>query len=132
MTHTANMNIDVSRPLVPASRLSIRFAGIVIAFSLLLWLTVCFQTLFVVPRFDRLFDEFRMSLPWITELVTRHSWWLAPGLIAASILACTLVRFRWVWIMVLLVLPTIVNLTMIASLYFPYIELMGGLAGGKK
>src|SRR5688500_3203683 len=108
MTHTANRNLDVSRPPAPPSQLSLRFAGIVIAFSTLLWLTVGFQTLFLVPRFDTLFDEFRMALPWITELVLRRSWWLAPGLIAASILACALVRFRWVWGMVLIVLPTIV------------------------
>ncbi|MBI2807354.1 MAG: hypothetical protein HYX68_20420 [Planctomycetes bacterium] len=65
--------------------------GIVVAvvFALLLWLTVAFQVLLVVPRFERISRDFHLRLPWMAERVIHDTWWVAS--------ACLFLCFSRAW-----------------------------------
>lgn len=122
----------VSEPTAPIhgpSNLAMAVSGF---FALVLWLAVAFQSLFIVPRFEKVFSDFKMRLPLATEWVmemTRGIWCIAPACLIALILVCLIPRSRWVGFVLIVLLPLLLNLLIIASLYFPYAALVEGLGG---
>ena len=139
MSHAADLPLDnAARP--PASEiggLSTLALAIAVGFGVLLWLVVAFQALFIVPRFEKLFLDFKMKLPFFTELVigfsrfSRHGWLLLPLCLIAAALVCIALTWqsRWAGIVLIVALPLLINLLIIASLYFPYAALVEGLGG---
>jgi len=99
------------------------------AFGVLLWMTVGFQVLFIVPRFERIFLDFRMKLPYMTEWVISDTWWLASVCLLGILLLCISRQSRWAGIVLLVIAPLIINLIIVAGLYFPYVALAEGLGG---
>lgn len=104
--------------------------------SVLLWLGVVGQLVFLVPRFERLFGEFKMKVPLLTEWVIRDSRWAVPAVTFAAFLVCIGLgrRTPWPWLFLLLLLPLVINGLVGVSLYFPFMELHEGLVlgGGEK
>jgi hypothetical protein len=98
-------------------------------FGTLLWFTVAFQVLFIVPRFDKVFADFRLKLPLMTEWVIRDTWWFSLGCLLVVLSLCISRRSRWAGIILLVVVPLIINLIIVAGLYFPYVALAEGLGG---
>jgi hypothetical protein len=125
MSHAADLPLDNASTLKRGpSIFAMAVAGI---FALVLWLVVAFQVFFVVPKFEKTFLEFKMKLPLMTEWVIRDLWWFASACLIASILFCVIPRSRWAALIVLVALPLVLNLLIIASLYFPHAALMEGL-----
>ena len=122
-------NFPLERSATPATGPGIIAIVIGGAFGLVLWVTVGFQTFFIIPRFEKVFTEFRMKLPYMTEYVIRDTWWLAPVLLVGVLLLCVSARTRWAGIILLIVVPLIINLVIVAGLYFPYVALAEGLGG---
>ena len=113
------------------------------------WFLFCLvfvaQLLFVVPSFERQFEDFRMRVPFVTEmaiLASRFAWkywflWI-PALILAAGLAgwlSYLVRHRsdrrWLgaaWFVLLMGMPLIANATVWGSMWVPMRRLHEGLA----
>lgn len=90
-----------------------------------------------MPRCQRLFGDFRMKLPIVTEHVIHDSGWAVPAVALATLIVCLALgrRSHWPWLFLLLLLPLVVNVLVCASLYFPYMEMLEGLSlggGGKK
>ena len=129
MSHAPDLPLDhVSQPSAPPARGPSIFAiAVASIFALVFWLFVAFQALFIVPRVEKTFLEFKMKLPLMTEWVMRDLWWFASASLIASILFCIIPRSRWIALIVLVALPLVLNLLIIASLYFPYTALMEGL-----
>jgi hypothetical protein len=101
--------------------------------SALLWLTVAFQIVFIVPRFERIFTEFGLRLPWMTERVIRDAWWIALVCLIVLLFGCMGQRTRRFGIVLLVVVPLALNLLILVSLYLPYtalVEALGGNAPG--
>lgn len=101
-------------------------------FSLLLWLAVLFQTVFIVPFFAKTFLDFKMKLPLVTEFVLRDMWWFSLACLVPSIGFAVVMRPRWIGLSVLVLTPLAINLLIMLGVYFPYAELLEGLAGGPK
>jgi hypothetical protein len=98
-----------------------------------LWETVAFQIVFVVPRFERLFAEFGLRLPWMTERVIRDAWWIALVCLIVLLFGCMGQRTRRFGFVLLVLVPLALNLLIIVSLYLPYtalVEALGGNAPG--
>lgn len=92
----------------------------VIAASAFLWLLAIFQMLFVVPRFEKTFAEFRMRVPYVTEIVIRHGTWFVPVCLLMAIAVCWMRRSNLMWVLLLVLLPFFLNLVVAGSYYFPY------------
>jgi hypothetical protein len=108
------------------------FAILNIAFSICLWSVAAFQIVFVIPRFVKIFADFRMSVPIVTQIVIDHSMWIVPVMMLVTFMLCAVVRSRWLWILLLIGVPVFVNLAIIVNLYYPQMLLLEGLAGGGK
>src|SRR6266545_1849362 len=113
----------------PPARSSYVFESIVIPVSVLIWLFVLLQMLFVVPRFQKLYGDFRMRVPMNTQLIMDHAWWLAAIVMLASFLLCVPVRSRWGWLILLLGVPKIANLSIFLNLWVPYLRVLQMLEG---
>ncbi len=102
--------------------------------SFLLWLAVVAQLVFIVPRSEGVFGDFKMKMPLLTEWVIHHSRWAVPAIAITALLVCISLgrRSPWPWLFLLLLLPLVINVLVGASLYFPYMELLDGLGGGGK
>jgi hypothetical protein len=94
-----------------------------------LWLGVAWQVVIHIPRAERIFAEFHMRVPVATELVIRFGQWAIPVLAVTSLLVCLIVRQRWAWLWLLIVLPAFTNGAVFLSLYVPYSRLIEGLGG---
>jgi type II secretory pathway component PulF len=133
MTQEAPLPLDPrSTPAAPPpSPLLIVVSGVV---SLLLWLSVVGQLVFLVPTLERAFREFKMKMPLLSEWVIHYSRWAVPAITIAALLVCIGLSRRspWPWLFLLFLLPLVINVVVGVSLYFPYMELMEGLAGGPK
>jgi hypothetical protein len=105
------------------------FFSIALGVSTLLWLVVVGQMVFIVPGFKRMFADFGMKAPIMTDLVMHDLWWLAPLFAVGAFSISMLTRSRWVWILLLIVLPLLVNGLVAVSLYLPYQALLDGLGG---
>jgi cytochrome bd-type quinol oxidase subunit 2 len=133
MTQETHLPLDrtPAPTALPRDPLLIMVAGLL---SMLLWLTVVGQLVFLVPRMERLFGEFKMPL--LTEWVIHDSRWAVPAVTIATLLVCIALgkRSRWAWPFLLILLPLIINVLVGVSLYFPYMELVEGhgLSGGGK
>jgi type II secretory pathway component PulF len=124
-----------SEPTVPTRSPSILAIAVCGFFAVVLWWGVAVQSHFIVPRFEKIFLDFKMRLPLATEwtvFVARGIWWVAPACLVASILVCFIPRSRWVGLILLVLLPLLLNLLIIPSLFFPCMELLDGLNGGNK
>ena len=133
MTQDAELPLD-RKPdpaAPPRSLLLIAMAGIV---SVLLWLAVVGQFVFMVPRFERILAEFHMKPPLLTEWVIRDSRWAVPAITLAAFLVCIGLgrRSRWPWLFLLIALPFILNVLVCVSIYVPSMELLEGLIAGLK
>lgn len=113
--------------LPQGSDLNVVALAVLAFFSLGLWLGVVGQLVFYVPRSQDLFDEFKMKLPSMTDLVIRHFWWMVPGLIVATLAACLVSRSRLAWLVLLLALPIFLNVVIFFSMYLPTQALLEGL-----
>ena len=113
--------------------------------SCVLWLAFFGQLLAVVPGFERTFEDFRMKLPWATEMTilasrtaVRYWFLLGPCVVSALTLAAWLsylIRHRsgnrWLsaaWFFLLLGVPLFANATIWGALWLPYKQLHEGLA----
>ena len=133
MSYQAGLPSDRA-PEPPAPPLNPLLMVVSFVLSFLLWLTVVCQYVFIVPRVERLFGDFRMKLPWLTEQVLHHYRWAVPAITVAAFLVCIALgrRSSWPWLFLLILLPLIINVLVGVSLYFPNMELLDGLSGGKK
>jgi hypothetical protein len=113
----------------PTSSVRILIIVVFAFFSLVFWLGVAVLVVLIVPRFDRLFTDFKLRLPWITERVICDAWWVAPACLAAAALSCVAKATRWAGLRLLIVAPLVIILLIVASLYFPYMALLEGLGG---
>lgn len=136
-------NLPVTQPLntppnpTPAPSSSLLLVVVASVLSSLLWLGVIGQTFVLVPRCERLFGEFRMKLPTVTEWVIAGSRWVVPAVTIAVLVVCLALgkRSPWAWLFLLFLLPFVANVFIGVSLYFPYMELLDGFGlsgGGKK
>jgi type II secretory pathway component PulF len=117
---------------------------LLVGLFLLLCLGLVGQVFFVVPAYEKTFEDFRMRLPVVTEmaiLVARiavNYWVLSvPVIFAAIALACWLsylVRhrsnIRWLcvlWFVLLIGVPAVANATLWTALWLPYKRLEEGL-----
>src|SRR5438552_2340571 len=109
----------------PPNLLLMVVAGIL---SFLLWLAVIGQIVILVPRDERLFGEFGMKVPLLTEWVIRDSRWAVPAITIAAFVVCIGFgrRSPWPWLFLLLLLPLVINVFVGVSLYFPYMEMLEG------
>ena len=96
-------------------------------FALCLWLGVAWQMFFYVPQSWQLFDEYKMRLPTMAELVIGHFWWLVPIVILATLAACLASRSKLAWLFLLLALPILLNVVIFFSMYLPTQALLEGL-----
>jgi hypothetical protein len=131
MSHMADHPLDHAPP-GPANGLFLPLVfGTV---SLLLWLVVAFQLVFIAPHCEKTFTDFKMKLPLVTEWVLHHAWLGAPlALIfwtAISLLLMLSKRTRWLGLMLLIAIPLLFNLAILAGLGIPYWELLDALGGG--
>jgi type II secretory pathway component PulF len=94
----------------------------------LLWLTAAFQLLVIVPRFEKLFMDFKMKLPLLTEWLIRDAWWGAPAGLAfwtsIGIALCFSRRTRWLGLTLVVVAPLLFNLLVFLGICIPYVELV--------
>jgi heme/copper-type cytochrome/quinol oxidase subunit 2 len=128
MMHSADLPMDhASQP--PAAPRNLLLMVIWGALSLILWLGVAGQMVFIVPRFEKLFADFKMKTPLMTQWVIVDFWWVVPAFAVAVLLACLATRSRWAWLFLLILLPVIVNALIGVSLCFPYMDLLEGLGG---
>jgi type II secretory pathway component PulF len=126
MSQAIDMPVDNAAPQ-PGWR--ILLVVVLILLSTVLWVAAAVQVLFVLPRFEKLFNDFAMKIPFVTEQVIRQSWWVAPTCFFVAGVTCFTTRSRWVRRICLILAPLILNLLMGMSLYFPYTALVAGLGG---
>lgn len=132
MTQEAQLPLHHSPESAPSrDPLLMVLTGVV---SMLLWLALAGQLFFVVPQVARAFGEFRMKLPWLTELVIAESLWAVPVMAVATLVVCIAFakRSNWPWAFLLILLPLIINGIVGASLFIPYLEMLDALQGGGK
>jgi ABC-type polysaccharide/polyol phosphate export permease len=122
------------KPEAPAPRRDPLLTVMAGLLSMLLWLTAVSLYVFIIVRLERLFDGFKMKLPWLTELVIHESRWALPAITIAAFVVCIALgkRSRWAWPFVLIFLPLIINVVVGVSLGLAYMELPDGLSGGGK
>jgi type II secretory pathway component PulF len=118
---------------------------VLILLALLLWLALGLAMVFVVPHYERIFDEFKLRLPSSTTAVIAVSRWLdrywyvalialLPGtavVVAISVCVRHLSHSRWLnglWWAVLLLLPVALGIVVAVSIYLPLVSLIEGLA----
>jgi type II secretory pathway component PulF len=107
--------------------------------------TALFVGLFlIVPRYDKLFRDYGMNLPWLTENVITVSRWVVNGcfllvmsvpfLIALDFGILFHLRSRgrqllsWLWSFLLLFIPGIVVVLCAVAIWLPYQKLHEGLS----
>jgi hypothetical protein len=133
MTQQAHLpSNDMPAPTAPPP--SVLLMGVSGVLSLLLWLAVVGQLVIIVPRLERLFGDFGIKMPLLSQWVIQHSRWAVPTIAIAALLVCIGLgrRSPWPWVFLWFLLPLVINLLVGVSLYFPYMELLEGLGGGKK
>jgi type II secretory pathway component PulF len=113
----------------PRSGREIAIMVALVLLSTILWGAVVVVVMFVLPRFEKLFADFAMKLPFFTELVIRHSWWMVTTCFFIAGVICFTTRSPWVRRICLLVVPLLLNLLIGLSLYYPYTALVAGLGG---
>lgn len=101
------------------------------ALALALWLAVAWLTIISIPRGERLFGEFHMQVPMLTELVVRFGRFAVPAIAILTLVMCLKVRKRWAWLWFLLVLPALLACAVFVSLYFPITRLVACLGWTK-
>ena len=132
MTHAADLplgNTPQQPAAPPTSGPSILVIAVLGIFSLALWLAVAFQLVLIAPRFEKLFADFKLKIPWATERVLFDAWWIASACLGAALLLCVARQSRWTGLILLVVLPLVINALIITSLYLPYAALVEALGG---
>jgi type II secretory pathway component PulF len=110
----------------------------------LLWAGVVVELTVVAPRYERTFMDFRVRVPWVTEVTLSLSRWLirfwyvaAPaGLLAAMVVTLASFAIRHLgrsrllsaaWWALLIVTPLLVSGLIALALYLPMASLVEGL-----
>lgn len=109
-----------------STRTILLFAAIAL-FAAMAWCGVVFQLMIFVPRSAKLFADFRMRLPYLTELVLQQGWLLAAIAALVAFGCCLAIRRNWAWSFLLLLLPMMLNVFILVSLYLPTMYLVIGL-----
>jgi hypothetical protein len=128
MSHAANLPRD-DAPLPPPRGPGMVFLVIVGALAIVLWFALAYEIVLVLPRFEKLFAEFHMRLPWFTERVIYDAWWFAPLCLLVVLFTCMGKRTRWLGLLLLIALPIVLGLLILTALYVPYTELVEALGG---
>ena len=121
------MQPDQPPPAQP--RGSIALTVLQVAVAIVCWFVAAWLTFISIPRGARLFAEFHMAIPMITELVVRFGQIAVPILAITSFLVCLKVRRRWAWLWFILVLPTFIATAVFVSLYLPITKLLVAMWG---
>jgi len=118
------------------------WAGILLVLDAVFWFVLPYQLIMTVPKFKRVFDDFGLKVPMLTEAVVSVSmwfvdyWWVIflPFLIFLAIIVvigflCRNRSSKWFWLWWLFTIgPAIVlNLIVLYAVEGPYMELMEGL-----
>jgi hypothetical protein len=101
--------------------------GISVVSGLLAWLGVWLQMTYFIPRTENLMLAFHMRLPLLTAAILKHYWWVLPAVAIVALLFCLGIRKRWAWSFSLMVLPLLLNVLLLVSLYNSTLELAMGL-----
>ena len=96
-------------------------------FASFAWLGIWFQMMFFVPRVAATFNEFKMKMPYLTELLMDQLWWIFPAALVVAILIGFAVRKRWAWAFLMIVLPLWLNIIVLVCLFLPTMQLLIGL-----
>src|SRR5947209_4939937 len=103
-------DLPIENTSAPPGPLSSLFVVTTIVGSSLLWLAGVFQTVFIVPRFEKMFLEFKMKLPLATEWVMRNGLWFVFVCLVVAVAVSLVLRKPWAWLAVLVLLPVLINL----------------------
>jgi len=123
---------------------SVPITIVLVGLSLLLMLALIGQLLLVVPAYEKHFEDFRMRLPFATELtiaaarfVFKYWFVLVPCILCAFALAgwvSYVIRHQSgsrllsaLWFLLLIGLPLLANATIWAALWIPFKQLEEGL-----
>jgi hypothetical protein len=126
------------------NRPRIAVTAAVIGLAAFLWIAVAVELTFVVPHYERLFADFRVKVPWATEVVIASSRWCIKywyvlivlaiaGVGLSTILIRHLAQKPWLgftWCVAILLLPLLVGFSIWFFCYWPYLKLLEGLQGG--
>ena len=105
--------------------------GITTSFGLLSWFAILAQFKFLVPATEKWLLEYHLRVPGMTTLVIHDSWWIVPGIAVAAFATCMYLRKPWAWNFTLLVLPLLINLIVMLSLFVPTLALLAGITAGR-
>ena len=97
--------------------------------GVVLWAVVGYLTFVSVPRGERLFTEFRMMIPLLTEFVIRFAFFAVPLLAVMTLIMCVFLRHRLAWLWFAVGLPILLGGLIFISLYLPITKLLQGLWG---
>jgi type II secretory pathway component PulF len=114
----------------------------------LLWAAWVAVMLYLVPRYERTFTDFRLKLPWATEFALDASRWVAKYwyvlqmslgllLVAQGVVTWLLLRSRErrrlgvLWALLQIALPLAVIAAVLIPVLTTYADLMEGLQGTK-
>jgi type II secretory pathway component PulF len=133
----------------PLRRSSLVVTGLLVGLAVVLWAALVWELLAVVPRYERLFADFRLRLPQATVVTLNVSRWvgsywyvlvltLLPALTAAAVVSYLLrhgpAAPRWLrvlWFVLLLGVPAAAHVFLWVSILQPYWALLEGLGGRK-
>jgi hypothetical protein len=115
-----------------------------VAIPAFLWACFFVGLVLVVPRFKRIFMDFGMALPAITEAVLAVSDWAASYwyvlilsvpflLVPAVAVVYGLARLparllSWLWFVLMIALPLLAMVLVFVAIYLPLVKLQEGLA----
>ena len=96
------------------------------------WFTFVWVTFVSIPGAHRVFTEFRMRVPWITERILEFSILIFLGvLIGAAIASWSFRRHGWPILFCLIPLPVIFSLFLFGSVLLSMWQLQEGLRGAR-
>ncbi len=131
-------------PAVPPLRTSAATVAIGVAIHGILWFLLFVVMLIVVPRYERLFSDFKMKLPDLTVRVLAASawcrqYWYVVALIAVPLLSGDGILLfligrsphRWpgrIWLGLWIALPLLAGALVALSIMMPLAQLQEGLS----
>src|SRR5262249_45953662 len=130
---------------LPATRSAGYSAAVMTAIHLMAWMPLFILFFFVVPRSKKIFADFGMKLPWITESIIdisdtmRDFFWFLPIIVAGAFVADAAILFllrrddrwrllSWLPFLLLLVVPLVGCAIVWLGLELPMVELTEGLS----
>jgi type II secretory pathway component PulF len=127
-----------------APRPSVAVTAVIVAIAVLLWLAVIGELVFVVPIFEKTLADFKVRLPYSTEVVIAMSRWCVKYFYVLAmpytVLAVCVAGATWAirhlarkpklalaWSALMLLAPALVALLIVLFCYLPYAALLEGL-----